>query len=886
MTGSENMDDEKYWNMSVKDKIKAMRLEQENKSSQNNSIPFPQRQLKVKATASPKKWSTNSSLRSSTSNSINGGGIKAVASFGSNSVKSYQSYSQGSSTVYDSKASKNSDDVDKPNVNKVTSSTQSWDSFGSASNPQSQSSYRSGNKSSSIEEKRGGNIKTSSRISLKKDDDEREYFMNNDNGEYSEELGSNRSEQQLDRSCLSYDEYAEGLEERSTLVESHKNTVDDDLSLAFQEVEDLKSYNFDRLSRKMARDHSKALQPLLEGKEKGTIRPTHDKDDDELSLALRYVEGKQSKIELTEEYRMDSNISNSPEEEYSSDGDDGESNGSYNNPYDDDDLSQAFQDVHTSQSEDFDQLYVKLSSDHVMNSKNAKPVILNTLLDRLSQDRAAMDDTDISVIPSNSETTIHPVKGLNSGNFTDPNRKSSNIESTLECVTTEVGQLTTTLRSPTTPASDTNSPSSKSESALSKRAKSMLYKRRKDSSLKKISLAKSPPRSADSLDDDVPMDEPISTASNRILLQTPPTARKVVSNKESLSKSPERIDDDVPMDEPIPTTKTRMRLQTPPAVLKVVSKNESKTDQTSSEFEYAKSSSDFHKKSKETLSATIHNLNSRKDQEAYDETNLFNQIDSPSKSKMSLESPYSEEQYEEFILKLQKSSLAALSNGIPHMNEASSFDSDRTEKMSNVNDTDDYESLPYGKDSRVSTFSEASSYTSNGLQNMMLQHASLSPSKGDDGNENNLRRFMIQHPSPSRKISEERVGKNVGKDHEQLTQSLHPSSPLQYSEFRNTIKNQKQEKSGYDDVFNSLSNAFADIGKYATDMLEGGAAIIGDVAPKIEKQNDLAKTYASQILGLDLGLTQTKNSNIDDSFCEDIAIEVEYVESEYSSDSE
>ena len=479
-----------------------------------------------------------------------------------------------------------------------------------------------------------------------------------------------------------------------------------------------------------------------------------------------------------------------------------------------DDLSLAFQDVQKVKNDDFEKLSVHLSTTPSKTSKvSSSSPLLNTLLHRLKEDHVAMNDTFVDGEVQSSEKT--------------DSKKSQKV-------------LPAQSRNAGKSAKATTNDKVKKESDLSRRAKDML-KRRK---------AERPPRSSSSFSssfEDVPMDEPAPSRLARSVLRTPPIIRSSAYRPaENISKSSEKTertgnnnDYDRPGEKDLPIEKTDL--------------SDSSPSPRSRRLRHAQQYYN-NRKVIHNHSPVLQKQSGKSDIENADDDN----------------SPFSESQYENFVAKLKKSSLASLSESHPTLDEEASIGSDQTEKASNVLESSDHESLTRREHIIASPTSEASAYST------FLPPVETSA----------LQAYMIQQPH-SVDVDQPLSHSNVGGKNSLPYRSSGSNSPsISQLTSRNvrihtkqlSSKDQKNENSiSDDDYFARLTNSLATMGKAASSVIEGGVAMIDEISPHIEEK----KKYATELLTSHFGSTKTQaRYNVYE--CEDVAIEVEYVESDYS----
>lgn len=476
-----------------------------------------------------------------------------------------------------------------------------------------------------------------------------------------------------------------------------------------------------------------------------------------------------------------------------------------------DDLSLAFQDVQKVKNDDFEKLSVHLSTTPSKASNvNSSSPLLNTLLHRLKEDHVAMNDTFVDgevqsppMTDSKKDQKLLPRQNRNAGN---------------SAKATANGKV-------------------KKESDLSRRAKDIL-KRRK---------AERPPRSSSSFSssfEDVPMDEPAPSRLARSVLRTPPVIRSSAYRQaENMSKSFEKAkrtennnDYDRPGEKDLPIEKSDLSDSSPSPRLRRLRHAQ----------QYYNNRKVVHNQSLE-----IQKQSGKSEMENADNDN----------------SPFSESQYENFVAKLKKSSLASLSGSRPTLDEEASVGSDQTEKASNVLESSDYESITRREHIIASPTSEASAYST------FLPPVETSA----------LQAYMIQQPH-SVDVDQPLSHSNVRSKNSSPYRSSGSNSPsISQLTSRNvrihTKKLSSKDKNSIsdDDYIARLTNSLATMGKAASSVIEGGVAMIDEISPHIEEK----KKYATELLTSHFGSTRTQaRYNVFE--CEDVAIEVEYVESDYS----
>ena len=526
--------------------------------------------------------------------------------------------------------------------------------------------------------------------------------------------------------------------------------------------------------------------------------------------------------------------------------------GSNNDGDIDDDLSLAFADISFSKSDQIDRLSAAMVStskgeekDFAIAAAVKKSTTMNALLDQLSRDKAAMDDTDVSVYGGDWQLKQIP--------------------------------------SDSTPVR-TNISSKKTRPSLAKRAEQAYQKRRERSS----SLPPSPsptktsssPKVARAEDEEKTWSSPSKSQHT-----SPPKISTGKTDDENESSNLTKSYDSevsVPLDEPAlarKRTNAQLQMNSPRVIIPSISTSKSNGSESSNTSPRARMKAKL-MAAKNHRKATV--PTSPSSPSSLPRTRTSQQspaasMNSTNNSRAGAPSPFSEESYEDFLAKLQQVGAVNMAGKKDCDNSVAS---DQTEKISNVNEMEEYESIR-----SVRTAPSEISASSPAMDDMRMQ---------------SLSSYMMEHPvrptseamsDASSQVDEKNNTQQGAISFESLV-SAPQIAPSQSNDFlanapsvdeneHKIVQSKPSEDNGIgDQIFSMLSNTFVDMGKIATDLLEGGAAMIDDITPALEEHNKAVHEYANNVLGIDTIVSSVPTSRINqvDSVDEAVAIEVEYIE--------
>ena len=518
----------------------------------------------------------------------------------------------------------------------------------------------------------------------------------------------------------------------------------------------------------------------------------------------------------------------------------------------DDDLSLAFADISFSKSEQIDRLSAAMVSSSKGGDKDfasavKKSTSMNALLDQLSRDKVAMDDTDFSVHGSDRQLQQTP--------------------------------------SDATPVRN-NVSAKKTRPSLAKRAEQAYLKRRERSSSQPPSppptkMSSSPKGGTENVEKALssPSNSQHASPANIGTSRTD----DVYESSSNLTKSYDS-EVSVPLDEPVPArrkTNSQSQMNSPRVIVPPISASKSNGSESSNTSPRARMKAKLmaaknHRKV--TIPSSSSSPSSLPRTKPSQQTPVVT-MESASISRAGAPSPFSEESYEDFLAKLQQA-------GAVNMNRKQDCDnsvsSDRTEKMSNVNEMEEYES--------IRSFRTAPS------------DISASSPAIDDVRMQSLSSYMVENPVPptSETMSdessqiEEKTTQHASISFESLASvpqasssepnDLLVSARLADENEQATVQPKPSEENGISEqLFSMLSNTFVDMGKMATELLEGGAAMIDDITPTLEEHNKVVQEYANSVLGIDTIGSSGPVPRISHVASDDeaVAIEVEYIEDMY-----